>query len=127
MPIDESDLTREEIHSIKDLIGARPTDWVGVTTDGNIITTDEEGNAEEHGHTDHLLPGGSGEKRAILSDIPNWIWEAIVGAGLVSLVAGCFMSGVCAFVAVTAGLGTAAAASLVLFLNARGVRDDSQA
>ncbi len=127
VPIDESDLTHEEIHSIKDFIGARPTDWVGVTPDGHIITTDEEGNAEEHGKTDQLLPGGTSERRNILSDVPNWIWGAIVAAGLVTLVAGCFMSGVCAFAAVTAGLGAAAAASLILLLKARGVRDDSQA
>jgi len=120
-------LTHEEIHSIKDFIGARPTDWVGVTPDGHIITTDEEGNAEEQGTTDQLLPGGTSEKRNILSDIPDWIWSAIVAAGLVALVAGCFMSGVCAFAAVTVGLGTAAAAALVLLLKTRGVHDDSQA
>ena len=48
-PIDETDLDRETIHGIKDGIGAGPKDWVGVTPDGDVITTDGDGNAENHG------------------------------------------------------------------------------
>ncbi|MBX3476299.1 MAG: RHS repeat-associated core domain-containing protein [Brevundimonas sp.] len=55
-PIDQSDIDRGGIHDIKDGIGAQPDDWVGVTPDGGIVTTDpktglsvDQGNISDHG------------------------------------------------------------------------------
>lgn len=50
-PIDQSGIDRGGIHDIKDGIGARPDDWVGVTPDGDVVTTDPEtGEAVDQGN-----------------------------------------------------------------------------
>jgi hypothetical protein len=41
-PIDTLGLSREQVHRIKDEIGAAPDDWVGRTPDGRWVTTDPE-------------------------------------------------------------------------------------
>jgi len=55
-PIDQSGIDRGGVHGVKDGIGARPDDWVGVTPDGGIVTTDpqtgravDQGNISDHG------------------------------------------------------------------------------
>jgi len=54
-PIDGSGLSHEDIESIKKGIGARPDDWVGVTPDGEVITTDpESGRAQPEGDVESL-------------------------------------------------------------------------
>jgi uncharacterized protein RhaS with RHS repeats len=53
--IDKSGIDRGGIHDIKDGIGAKPDDYVGITPQGNIVTTDPKtGKAVEQGHiSDH--------------------------------------------------------------------------
>jgi hypothetical protein len=49
-PIDQSNLSREQIYSIKSQIGARARDWVGVSPDGRIVTSDPAtGEMVDHG------------------------------------------------------------------------------
>jgi uncharacterized protein RhaS with RHS repeats len=55
-PIDKAGIGREEVHDVKDGIGARPDDWVGVDPNGDIVTTDpqtgkavSQGNLSDHG------------------------------------------------------------------------------
>jgi hypothetical protein len=55
VPIDQSGLSREDIHKIKQRIGAGAADWVGITPDGHVITTDENGNTVDHGQVSDLL------------------------------------------------------------------------
>jgi hypothetical protein len=55
-PIDQSGLDKDDVHEIKDGVGAGPRDWVGITPDGHVITSDEEGNAVDHGHFGDYLP-----------------------------------------------------------------------
>lgn len=78
-PIDQSGLDRETIHGIKDAIGAGPKDWVGITPDGEIITTDSDGNAENHGHVSDYARQGS-------ESIPRWVWGVIGFAAMVALI-----------------------------------------
>jgi RHS repeat-associated protein len=54
-PIDKSGIDRGGIHDIKDGIGAKPDDYVGITPQGNIVTTDAKtGKALDQGHiSDH--------------------------------------------------------------------------
>lgn len=63
LPIDETNLTREEIHKIKKQIRSRPDDWVGVTPDGEVIVTDENGDPEPQGNVEDLLPGATRTER----------------------------------------------------------------
>jgi RHS repeat-associated protein len=48
-PIDQKGKTREWIHGTKEDVGAGPRDWVGVAPNGDIITTNPDGSAENHG------------------------------------------------------------------------------
>jgi RHS repeat-associated protein len=51
-PIDKVGLDKEKIHKIKEGIGAGPEDWVGVTPEGEVITTDPEtGKSQDNGKT----------------------------------------------------------------------------
>jgi Domain of unknown function (DUF4157) len=80
-PIDQTDLDRETIHKIKDGVGAGPKDWVGVTPDGDVVTTDPDGNAEVHGHASDYQRNGA-------ENIPKWVWAAIVAAcGFAAMIA----------------------------------------
>ena len=40
----------------KDRVGAGPKDWVGITPDGNVITGDSRGNAQDNGPASDYLP-----------------------------------------------------------------------
>jgi hypothetical protein len=118
VPIDQSDLDREDIHKIKDQIGAGPRDWVGITPDGEVITTDEEGNTENHGPASSYL-------RELHPEIPAWVWPLLVVVGII-VVAGiiaCFATGVCEFAAVVGGLGYATALLILGLLRSAGIRD----
>jgi RHS repeat-associated protein len=49
-PIDSLGLSKQRIHDIKESVGARPDDWVGVAPDGRIVTTDPQtGRSVTHG------------------------------------------------------------------------------
>jgi hypothetical protein len=48
-PIDQSGLDRGDVHGIKDGIGAGAQDWVGITPNGDVITTNPDGTAQNHG------------------------------------------------------------------------------
>ena len=118
VPIDQSGLDREDIHKIKDRIGAGPKDWVGVTPEGEVITTDEEGNAENHGPaTDYL--------REAHPEIPSWVWAlvAVIGILVVFAIVACFATGICEFGAVVAGLSYATALLVLNLLRRAGIRD----
>jgi RHS repeat-associated protein len=55
-PIDQyPGLSRDDIHRIKRGVGAGPTDWVGITPDGDVIT-DENGKAVNQGPFKDYLP-----------------------------------------------------------------------
>lgn len=57
LPIDVyPGLDHDDIETIKDGIGARPGDWVGIDPEGNVIGGDEKGEAEDHGPFDVYLP-----------------------------------------------------------------------
>jgi hypothetical protein len=115
-PIDQSGLDREDIHKIKDGIGAGPRDWVGVTPDGDVITTDKDGNAENHGPVSDYL-------RESHSEIPDWVWPlvAIVGIFVVIAIVACFATGVCEFGAVVAGVSYATA--IISLLKNAGIKN----
>jgi len=51
-PIDESGVGRGDLHDIKDGIGAGPRDWVGITPEGEVITSTPDGEAVNHGPAD---------------------------------------------------------------------------
>lgn len=52
VPINESGLTREQIHEIKESVGSRPKDWTGIAPNRDVITTDSSGHAKHHGPWD---------------------------------------------------------------------------
>jgi hypothetical protein len=54
-PIDKWGIGKDPIHEIKNPsqgIGAGPKDWVGITPDGYVITTGQDGRAVNNGHVD---------------------------------------------------------------------------
>lgn len=56
-PIDQiPGLDKDDIHGIKDGIGAGPQDWTGISPSGDVITGDHEGNAVNNGPFDIYLP-----------------------------------------------------------------------
>jgi hypothetical protein len=123
-PIDESGLDREDIHKIKDRIHAGAKDWVGISPEDDVITTDEEGNAENHGPASDLLERRSqqdAESRA-REVMPGWLWK-LLGAAAAAAIIACFATGVCEFAAVVGGLGYAAAALITFLLTRAGIRD----
>jgi RHS repeat-associated protein len=60
VPIDQAKGSKgwdkDDVHGIKDGVGAGPRDWVGISPDGNVITGDHEGNAVDNGPADIYLP-----------------------------------------------------------------------
>ena len=47
-------LDRVKIHPIKDQIGARPKDWVGISPDGRIWTNEGEAAVDNGPYEDYL-------------------------------------------------------------------------
>ncbi len=58
VPIDESGLSKDEIHKIKDGVGAGPRDWVGITPEGHVIVTGDDGHAVDEGPADSYYREG---------------------------------------------------------------------
>jgi len=57
VPIDQyPGLDKDDIHTIKDGVDARPKDWTGIDPDGNVITTDNDGKHINNGPFDIYLP-----------------------------------------------------------------------
>jgi RHS repeat-associated protein len=56
VPIDQSGYDKDQVHGIKGGVGAGPKDWTGITPDGDVITTDENGNAVNNGNVKDYLP-----------------------------------------------------------------------
>jgi hypothetical protein len=59
LPIDKAKrkfgLDKDDVHAIKDGVGAGPTDWVGIDPQGNVWTGDENNQGENNGsHQDYL-------------------------------------------------------------------------
>lgn len=59
-PIDKLGLSRSEIHDITDGVNAGPPDWTGISPDGDVITSNPDGSAENHGPADDctIRPAG---------------------------------------------------------------------
>ena len=104
MPIDQSGKSRDDIQGIKDGIGAGPKDWVGSTPDGHVITTDPNGNADDHGSADDYVHRTSHAEQRARSAIPGWVWGLIGAAAALAIVAR-FASGVCEFAALVGLMG----------------------
>ena len=47
--LDDAGLSREAVHGIKQSINAGAKDWVGVTSEGHVITNDGMGGVLDHG------------------------------------------------------------------------------
>lgn len=106
-PIDQSGLDRETIHKIKDAIGAGPKDWVGVTPDGEIITTGEGGNAQPEGHVTDFSR----------KQLPDWVWAALGVAAAIALIV-LFATGVGEVGTILAGASAAVRAIVMAVLAA---------
>jgi len=119
VPIDQSGLDRETIHKIKDAIGAGPDTWVGITPDGHIVTTDEEGNIEDHGHVSDYARQGA-------ENVPKWVWALLGLAAAVALIV-LFATGIGEVAVITAGLGWAATMAILAALRAAGYDTGSTA
>jgi RHS repeat-associated protein len=59
LPIDQSGLSKDDVHDIKEGVGAGPKDWTGITPGGDVITGDHEGNAVNNGPKSDYLPGSN--------------------------------------------------------------------
>ena len=56
-PIDQiPGLDKDNIHGIKDGVGAGPRDWTGIAPNGDVITGDSKGEAVNHGPYNDYLP-----------------------------------------------------------------------
>ena len=112
VPIDQSDLDRETIHKIKDGIGAGPKDWVGVTPEGNVITTGPGGSAVDNGHVTDYARSGS-------ETIPRWVWAVIGFVAMIGIIV-LFATGVGEVGLILAGAGAAVVLIISAALKAAG-------
>lgn len=53
---DESGLGKDDVHDIKKGVGAGARDWTGIAPNGDVITTNPGGGAENHGPYGTYLP-----------------------------------------------------------------------
>jgi hypothetical protein len=120
-PIDQVGLDTDDVHEIKDGVGAGPRDWVGITPNGNVITSDEGGNAVDHGPMGDYLPSTkSGGFHRMIESVPRWLLYAIGAAAMVALIA-CFATGYCEIGAILAGASASVEASLMWILRGLGL------
>jgi len=57
LPIDQyPGLDKDDIHDIKDGVGAGPRDWTGISPDGDVITGDHTGESVNNGPFKDYLP-----------------------------------------------------------------------
>lgn len=89
-PIDEMGLDKDKVHGIKDGVGAGPKDWVGISPEGHVITSDGDGHSVDHGPAEDYLPKVGLEELSLREKIANALNEAGIPpwavAGLVVLV-----------------------------------------
>jgi len=55
-PINKTGVSKAAVHGIKEGVQAKPEDWTGITPDGDVITTNPDGSAENHGPYKNYLP-----------------------------------------------------------------------
>lgn len=55
-PINQTGLDKDDVHAVKEGVGAGPPDWTGIAPNGDVITGDHEGNAVNHGNYKDFLP-----------------------------------------------------------------------
>ena len=55
-PIDQAGLSKDDLHGIKEGVGAGAQDWTGIAPNGDVITGDHEGNAVNNGNYKDYLP-----------------------------------------------------------------------
>ena len=89
-PIDQMGLDKDKVHGIKDGVGAGPKDWVGISPEGHVITSDGDGHSVDHGPAEDYLPKVGLEEPSLREKIANALKEAGIPAwavaGLVVLV-----------------------------------------
>jgi hypothetical protein len=107
-------LDKDDIHTIKTGVGAKPKDWVGISPDDDVITSDGDGNAVNWGPVSSFL-------REAHPEIPTWVW--LLGIAIVLAIILCIASGACVFAAVVGGLGYATALLAIGLLKSAGVVD----
>ncbi len=110
-PIDQTGLSHDQIHDIKRGVGARPQDWVGISPEGEVITSDEEGKAVNNGEWETYTLSKY--------EVPSWLWKALAGvtlaAGTLATIA-CYVSGPCTVATLISGLGYSAAMLIINLL-----------
>ena len=120
-PIDQSGLDKDDVHGIKEQIGAGPKDWVGVTPDGHIVTGDDQGNVIDHGPKEsYLHRSNSGAEERAQEAIPSWVW-AVIGTAAAAAIIACFASGVCEAAGLIALMGEGIATLVIEILEAAGI------
>ncbi len=119
VPIDESGLSKDDIHKIKDGVGAGPRDWVGISPEGHVIITDGDGHAVDEGPADSYYREGIS-----MSQIIEVLTLLGISIALVFEIAAAIADPEPASKLLLLGLS---AATIVLLLKKLGIHSETQA